>query len=104
MIQPKYEWRMRFEDREGNLNLPQLPTDIEIYIKDNLTLQRIPVLVNRTTIVSINGKTCGCLQWLDTANLLIWSSFEIYRFTLFVERVTSVTASETALQSEQLCI
>lgn len=96
-------WRYDIDKREGNLTLPHLPKDFTATIKDNLTLMHTPVKIDGLTIVTSNGKTCGSLQFQTVANMLIWSSFEAYRFTLIVDEVARIRLSADARQSAELC-
>ncbi|AWY08523.1 hypothetical protein HOT49_gp264 [Erwinia phage vB_EamM_Alexandra] len=96
-------WRYDIDKRAGNLTLPHLPKEFTATIKDNLTLMHTPVKIDGTTIVTSQGKTCGSLQFLTGANILIWSSFESYRFTLIVDEVTRIRLKATDRQSAELC-
>lgn len=96
-------WRYDIDTREGNITLPHLPKDFNATIKDNLTLERTSVKIDGLTIVTSNGKTCGSLQFQTVANMLIWSSFEAYRFSLIVEEVSRIRLCADARQSAELC-
>lgn len=96
-------WRFDIEERAGNINLPHLPADYTVVIKDNLTLQRTTVKIDGLTIVTSQGKTCGSLQFITGANMLIWSSFEAFRFTLIVDEVRRYRLSAIDRQSAELC-
>lgn len=102
-LKADHHWKYDIDTRAGNLTLPQLPREFTATIKDNLTLQTTPVKIDGLTIVTSNGKTCGSLQFITCANMLIWSSFEAFRFTLIVDAVTRNSMSTSALQSAELC-
>lgn len=96
-------WRFDIDTRAGNINLPILPADYTVAIKDNLTLQRTQVKIDGLTIVASRGKTCGSLQFITGANMLIWSSFEAFRFTLIVQEVKRYRLPAQTLKSDELC-
>ncbi len=93
----KYLACIEISTREGNMNLPQLPRcEMQAFLLDNYTDTRVPFKFEQTNVVKIYSKTCGSIQWLSAANLLLWSSFEPGRFTLYVERVRKADESENA--------
>lgn len=96
-------WRFDIDKRAGNINLPHLPADYTAVIVDNLTLQRTTVKIDGLTIVSSQGKTCGSMQFITGANMLIWSSFEAFRFTLIVDEVKRYRLKAATHQSDELC-
>lgn len=100
----KYEACIDLFTRAGNMNLPILPKcELQASLFDQYTKKRIPVRFNATNVIKINGATCGSLQIFDCVNLIIWSSFDVNRFTLYVERVHKADVSESAQQSVELC-
>ncbi|EBY9527378.1 hypothetical protein D5P86_00150 [Salmonella enterica subsp. enterica serovar Infantis] len=102
-LNAKAYWRFDIDKRAGNINLPHLPADYTAVIKDNLTMQRTTVKIDGLTIVTSQGKTCGSLQFITGANMLIWSSFEAFRFTLIVDEVKRYRLSAIDRQSAELC-
>lgn len=102
-IEKNVYWRFDIDKRAGNINLPHLPADYTVVIKDNLTLQRTTVKIDGLTIVTSQGKTCGSLQFITGANMLIWSSFETFRFTLIVDEVKRYRLGAIDSQSAELC-
>ena len=91
----KFEAIIELTSREGNMNLPQLPRgELEAFLLDTYTGDRVRVKFDTTNVIKICGKTYGSLQWLSTANLLVWSSFEPSRFTLYVRRLNRQTTEQ----------
>lgn len=104
MTAQKYLACIELSTREGNVNLPILPKcDMQAFLLDSRTQTKVPIRLNATNVVTVNSKTCGCLQWFDCVDLLIWSSFEPERFTLYIERVLKADETASALQSAELC-
>ena len=100
----KYLACIELSTREGNVNLPILPKcDMQAFLLDSYTKTKVPIKLNATNVVKIYSKTCGSLQWFDCVDLLIWSSFEPGRFTLYIERVRKANESTDSLQSAELC-
>ena len=100
----KYLACIELSTREGNLNLPILPKcDMQAFLLDSRAKTKVPIKLNATNVVKVCNKTCGSLQWFDCVNLLIWSSFEPERFTMYIERVLKTDETTEALQSAELC-
>ncbi|AXG67298.1 hypothetical protein HOU09_gp254 [Dickeya phage vB_DsoM_AD1] len=100
----KYEACIDLFERQGNMNLPVLPKcELQATLFDRYTKTRIPVRFNATNVIKVKGVTCGSLQIFDSVNLIIWSSFDIGRFTLYIERVRKTDERTEALQSDELC-
>lgn len=100
----KYVACIELSTRAGNMNLPLLPRgELQAFVLDSHTQTKVPVKFNATNIINVGGKTCGSLQWFDCVNLLIWSSFEPGRFTLYVEQASKTDETTEAQQSAELC-
>lgn len=99
----KFEAVIELTSREGNMNLPQLPRcEMEAFLFDQYTQTKVPIQFDVTNVINIRSKTCGSLQWLSTANLLVWSSFEPRRFTLYVRRLDRQTTEQTHISKHIL--
>lgn len=98
----KYEACIELSTREGNINMPELPRcDLQCHLLDSYTQIKVPVRFDCTNIVKVFSKTCGSLQLISAANLIVWSSFEPGRFTLYIERASSESTS--AQRAAELC-
>lgn len=100
----KYVACIELSTRAGNVNLPLLPRcELQAFVLDSRTQTKVPVKFNATNVINVAGKTCGSLQWFDCVDLLIWSSFEPGRFTLYVERASKTDETTEDLKSAELC-
>ena len=100
----KYEACIDLFTRAGNMNLPVLPKcELQATLFDQYTKTWLPVRFNATNVIKVNGATCGSLQIFDCVNLIIWSSFEVGRFTLYIERASKTDETTEHQQSAELC-
>lgn len=89
-----YEACIELTTRAGNVNMPELPRcDLQAFLFDRELNTSAPVQFDRTTVVRDGAKTCGSIQIMTTANLILWSSFAPNRFTLYIERASHKSAS-----------
>ncbi|UAW96750.1 hypothetical protein pEaSNUABM22_00263 [Erwinia phage pEa_SNUABM_22] len=100
----RYVACIELSTREGNMNLPILPRcELQAFVLDGHTQTKVPIKLNATNVINVAGKTCGSLQWFDCVNLLIWSSFDPGRFTLYIERAFKTDETTDDQQSAELC-
>ncbi|QZE59505.1 hypothetical protein MPK66_gp261 [Erwinia phage pEa_SNUABM_2] len=84
--------------------MPILPRcDMRSFLLDSLTGIKVPVTFDTTNIIKIHNQTCGSLQMLTVADMILWSSFEPERFTLYIERISTAIENTSAQQAAELC-
>lgn len=103
-IEKNAYWKYDIDTRAGNMVLPYMPREFTAVIKDHLTLETTEVNIDGLTIITSKGKTCGSIQLMTVANMLIWSSFETFRFTLIVNEKPQASLSALSRQSASLQI